>query len=97
MDVRRRLPEVTAEIVRDSTIEYFIDESDSYIDGYLREIYSVPFTTAPTLIAKLRCFVGQALPTRNFHDKGILHGWFHKVPWLSIFRAWHFWFMHQPT
>ena len=71
MDVRRRLPEVTAEIVRDSTIEYFIDESDSYIDGYLREIYSVPFTTAPTLIAKLSAMYSAYLTLTDFPDSSV--------------------------
>lgn len=71
MDVRRRLPEVTAEIVRDSTIEYFINEADSYIDGYLRDIYSVPFTTVPTLIAKLSAMYAAYLTLTDFPDSSV--------------------------
>ena len=72
MDVRRRLPEVTADIVRDSTIDYFINEADSYIDGYLREIYSVPFTTAPTLIAKLSAMYASYLTLTDFPDNSVI-------------------------
>lgn len=72
MDVRRRLPEVTAEIVRDSTIEYFIDESDGYIDGYLREIYTVPFTTVPTIIAKLSAMYTAYLTLTDFPDNSVI-------------------------
>lgn len=53
MDVRRRIPEVTSDVVSDADLKDFIEEADAYIDDALREIYDVPFTTAPTAIEKL--------------------------------------------
>lgn len=71
IDVRRQLPEVTAEIIQDSTVVYFIDEADAYIDDKLREAYTVPFTTVPTSIAKISAAFAAYLTLRTYPDQTV--------------------------
>jgi phage gp36-like protein len=68
-DVRRRLPEVTTHILRDSTVAYFIDDAQSRIDARLRDIYDVPFTSAPDHIAKLTSLYAAYLTLCDYPDQ----------------------------
>lgn len=52
-DVRMHLPEVTAEIVQDATVMYYINEATAEIDDTLRDVYVVPFTPTPNVIGSL--------------------------------------------
>lgn len=68
LDVRRRLPEVTAETISDSTIKYYIEDAQSLIDGYINEIYDVPFSTTPDIISNLCALYTSYLTLTNYPD-----------------------------
>lgn len=69
-DVRRMLPEVTADIVRDSTIVYFIDDAQQRIDARLRDVYTVPFSSddTPDYISNLCGLYASYLTLRTYPD-----------------------------
>lgn len=67
-DVQRRLPEITAEVVSDSSVRHFISEADSDLDDALRHIYTVPFTTVPTAIAHMSAEFAAYKLMRTFPD-----------------------------
>lgn len=67
-DVQRRLPEITADIVSDSSVRHFISEADGDIDDALRHIYTVPFTTVPTTVAHMSAEFAAYKLMRTFPD-----------------------------
>lgn len=70
-DVRRMLPEVTADIVRDSTIVYFIEDAQERIDARLRGVYTVPFTSVPAHIDNLCALYASYLTLRTYPDQSV--------------------------
>jgi len=70
-DVRLMLPEVTADILRDSTIIYFIEDAQERIDVRLRGVYDVPFTTAPAHIQNLCALYASYLTLRVYPDQTV--------------------------
>lgn len=67
-DVQRRLPEITADIVSDSSVRHFILEADGDIDDALRHIYTVPFTIVPTTVAHMSAEFAAYKLMRTFPD-----------------------------
>ena len=47
-DVRMLLSLVTDEVIDDTTVQYFIDRAENYIDSRLAKRYDVPITNSPT-------------------------------------------------
>lgn len=52
-NVREWIPEVTSDIVSDASVTFFMNVAEGDINDALRDLYDVPFDTAPTSIANL--------------------------------------------
>lgn len=72
-DVRERLPDVTADVISDYTVMYFINDAESQINDRLRGVYSVPFddTNVPVSIKNLCSKIATYLVLQNFPDQTV--------------------------
>lgn len=67
MDVRRRIPEMTIDVVSDGDIIVHIKEAMAYIDDSLRRMYIVPFIPVPMAIRGI-CTRWAAYITLQLHS-----------------------------
>ncbi len=69
MDVRKNMPDATADVISSLDIQWAIETADAYIDSRLSQRYATPFSPVPTEIRMLSIFRATYLLMLRYPDR----------------------------